>query len=62
MYVHTLMSIKNGGSESFVNMKPEQPDSRVAAEISGVFGSNVLICSWTTWALGWGFLLILARA
>lgn len=45
MYVHTLMSMKNGGSESFVNMKPEQPDSRVAAEISGVFGSNVLICS-----------------
>lgn len=24
MYVHTLMSMKNGGSESFANMKPEQ--------------------------------------
>lgn len=47
MYVHTLMAMKNGGSEIFVNMKPEQPDSCAAAEISGVFGSNVLICSST---------------
>lgn len=38
MYIHTLMSIKNGGSESFVDMKPMHPDSCMDAEISGVVG------------------------
>lgn len=33
MDILTLMSIKNGGSESFVDMKPKHPASCVDTEI-----------------------------
>lgn len=36
MYIHTLMSIKNGGRESFGSMKEKHPDSCTDAEISAL--------------------------
>lgn len=36
MYIHTLMSIKNGGRESFGSMKEKHPDSRTDAAISAL--------------------------
>ena len=45
MYIHTLMCIKNGGSESFVNMKPKHPDSCMDGGISGVVGQMLRMLS-----------------